>query len=392
MLIENKKMFTNLIEDLETIIEKNKNNLFKLNKKITLDKEYYIEEDYQTVRAYLNYFKNNYPIELLKKIKPKGKILIILSYNEPFIMSIIPIINALAVGNDITIKTSRKSDDFVGAIWKKSGLIKKYKLKIKIIFLRDNNEIIKFIKKAQAVYFFGSHRVAQIIAKICGEFYVEFFPSVDTSDIKIFNKNTSSVKTDILLTIRESFTHSGQTCQRIQGILVHNNYYNDYLKNLEIEFLKLYNSKDSIFILDKNYISKREEMLNNLLLDINKSKAKKIIRKDELPVLVIGPNLTSDFVKKAYFLPVLWISSFNSEEELLKILNSRKFFLGLNIQSNNKRFIKNIINNTRFTRYTINTSHANIRPREGWGGAWPSGYSGYKSWLEHFSNSYTLIK
>ncbi len=391
MLIENKNIFTNLIEDLEAFIELNKADLFELNKKITLDTKRYIEEDYQVVRAYLNHFKNNYPTELLKKIKPKGKVLIILSYNEPFIMSIIPIINALAVGNDVTIKESHKSDGFIEAIWKKSGLIEKYKLKIEIISLIDNNEIIKFIKKMQAVYFFGSHKVAQIIAKICGEFYVEFFPSVDTSDVKVFNKNISSIKNDTLLTIEESFTHSGQTCQRIQGIFVHNNYYDDYLKDLKNRFLKLCDSEGLGIILSKDYVSESKDMLSALLLDINKAKPNKIIRGNGLPILVINPNLASDFVKKAYFLPVLWISSFNSEEELLKILNSRRFFLGLNIQSDDKNFVNNIVNNTRFTRYTINVSHTDIRPGEGWGGSWPSGYSGYKSWLEHFSNSYIVL-
>lgn len=37
MLIENKNIFTNLIEDLEAFIELNKADLFELNKKITLD-------------------------------------------------------------------------------------------------------------------------------------------------------------------------------------------------------------------------------------------------------------------------------------------------------------------------------------------------------------------
>ena len=90
-------------------------------------------------------------------------------------------------------------------------------------------------------------------------------------------------------------------------------------------------------------------------------------------------------------MPVLWISVFESREELVQILNFRKFFLGLNIQSEDGDFSDYIINNTKFTRYTINTSHANIRPKEGWGGSWPSGFSGYKSWLEHFSDGYTVL-
>lgn len=49
------------------------------------------------------------------------------------------------------------------------------------------------------------------------------------------------------------------------------------------------------------------------------------------------------------------------------------------------------LKNTKFTRYTVNTSHSKIRQKEGWGGAWPSCFSGYKSWIEHFSDGYVVI-
>lgn len=393
MLIKNKQYLDNLISDLIKLISNKKAELFKLNRKLTLDTSYWISEDYDTVKVYLeNYIKNHYSIKLVKHIKPKGKILVILSYNEPFILSIIPLLNALVVGNEVILKPCHKAEGFVRAIWQKSGIVEKYGLNLKIISPKIHNEITDIIQSVRTVYFFGSYKVAQSISKICGEYYVEFYPEIETADSKIFNKNRSTIKKDAVLTLEESFSHSGQTCQRIQGIFVQRNFYNEYVEILKEEFMKLCQSKNLNKFVDNNYASTRDAMVKLLSLDVEKSEADEVVRIKSLPLLVINPKQDSEFIKNAYFLPVLWVSSFDSKEQLIEILNSRKFLLGLNIQSHDNDFVKYVINNTKFTRYTINASHTNIRPQEGWGGSWPSGFSGYRSWVEHFSDDYVIIK
>lgn len=392
MLIRNKSILKNLIIDLNHVICDKKVELFKLNKELTVDTNYWILEDYRAIIFYLkNYIKNHYDVNLINKIKPKGKILIMLSYNEPFILSIIPILNALVVGNEVILKPSRGAEKFIKIIWQESGIIKKYGLKLSIVSPKTHNGINNFIKSVRSVYFFGSYRVAQKIAKICGNHYIEFYPEVESADIKIFNKKLSDIKSDVALTLRDSFNHSGQTCQRIQGIFVNQLFYNDYLQALKQEFISLCQSERLIKFVDDNYLSDRGDLLESLLTDIKKSQPDKIIKIKELPLLIIKPQLKSGFVKNAYFLPVLWILPFKSEVELIKILKSRKFFQGLNIQSYNNDFNCNIIDNTKFTRYTVNRAHTNIGAKEGWGASWPSGFSGYKSWLEHFSDGYVVI-
>lgn len=393
MLIKNKQRLDDLVADLSRLISERRAELFELNKKITLDTNYWISEDYETVKLYLkNYTKNHYLVESVNKIKPKGKILVVLSYNEPFILSIIPVLNALVVGNEVILKPSQEAENFTKIIWQKSGLLEKYGLKLRIISPKTHEEIADFIRGVRAVYFFGSYKVAQSLAKICGECYVEFYPEIETSDVKIFDKNSSDIKNDVLLTLRESFSHSGQSCQRIQGIFVHKHLYDNYVQILKQEFIKLCHSEDLNKYIYDQYASARKNLLDLLRLDIKKSEPVEIIEIKDLPILVIKPKMESEFAKNAYFLPVLWVSSFNRDEELIKLLNSRKFFLGINIQSNKDNFINQIVNNTKFTRYTVNTSHTNIRPKEGWGGFWPSGFSGYRSWIEHFSDGYTIIE
>jgi len=135
------------------------------------------------------------------------------------------------------------------------------------------------------------------------------------------------------------------------------------------------------------------EEKKKLLVDINNSNPDDVlIGEDGLPIVVINPNLDSDFVKKAYFLPVFWISGYSNVDDLLSILNKRNFFMGLNLIISDNTKLERFINETPYTRITQNTTHSNVRPFEGWGGSWPSGHAGYVEWTEVFSNKFTIIK
>lgn len=396
MLINNNTL-CNFIYELSQFIEKKKTDLIRLNRTITLDTQYWVEDDFRMVKRYLKNYTKNYNLEYLKnRIKPKGEILIILSYNEPFILSIIPILNALVAGNKVIVKPSHYnySYNFVDLIWNKSGLVRKYKLDLEIIRINQNNSIEKIISRVKAVYFFGSYKVAKEIAKICGNYYVEFYPEVETSDCKIYYKQGKNIdiENDVNLTLEESFNHSGQTCQRIQGVYIHTKIYSKYVNFLKKKFIEFCSSEELKNYIDEKYILNRKKDINKILIDIKKARPDEIIKIKKFPLLVINPDKNSDFIQNAYFLPVLWTVAFDRKEELIKLLNSRKFFLGINIQSDCKKFTNFIIKNTKFTRYTINTTHTNIRNGEGWGGAWPSGYTGYKDWIYHFANSYIEIK
>lgn len=391
MLIKNRILLDNLIKDLSEILADKKGMLTKLNKKITHDTNHWIEEDYKTLKSYLKNYSTNIDQSSVDRMKPKGKIFIILSYNEPFILSVIPILNALVAGNEVILKPSRGTENFSRTIWLKSGLARKFGLKLEIVSIKENKNIEDIIRTVRAVFFFGSYKVAKIISKICGDHYVEFYPEVEGADVKVFNKKSLSISEDTRLTISDSFTHSGQICQRIHGILIQERFYDDYVNALKKEFIKLCQLQTLSKFIDKNYASSRKDLINVLMADIDKATPSEVVIGIDLPILVIRPSLESGFMKNAYFLPVLWAIPFKSENELVRILNSRNFFLGINIQSDNQSFTKNIIDRTKYTRYTINRPHTDIRNQEGWGGSWPSGFSGYKKWLEHFTDPYIIF-
>ncbi|MFA5962323.1 MAG: aldehyde dehydrogenase family protein [Parcubacteria group bacterium] len=393
--IKDKKAIRGIIRELIGILKKNKKDLFALNKICTQDALCWIKEDWENVIDYLKNYERNNEKNFSKKIKPKGSVLIILSYNEPLLLSIIPILNALIGGNSVKLKPSRKAREIIKKIWLDSGIILKYNLDLVILFDVAPQLVGQQIKLVNAVYFFGGHDVAREISKLCADNFVEFFPEIETADCKVLNMKSRkdfNLERDISLTLRESFSHAGQICHRIQGVVIVGSLYHQYVDSLKKQFLVLGGSNSQCFTedykIDRDYLKKA-------ICDIEDAHPEELICSNEeigIPLLVVSPEKDCEFVKKAYFLPILWVIGFNSEKELLTFLNSRKYYLGLNIFSDDNAFVEFIIGSTKFSRYTINTAHTKIRSYEGWGGVWPSGYGGYKSWLEHFTNPYTIVR
>ena len=389
----NNNIQKNIINDLLTFLKKEKVDFLKLNKKCTQDTDYWILKDYKFVKLYLkNYTENNKKI-FTKRLKPKGKIFIILSYNEPLVLSIIPTLNAIVAGNNVILKPSKKAFDIVKKIWIKSGIVDKYNLNLKIIQKLDCGDIEQIIKSVVAVYFFGGMETGSKIAKKCANNFVEFIPEIETSDFMIVNydQNKKINKKLIKSVLHQSFSHTGQSCQRIHGVYVQQNNYKFFLDILKKEFINLINSKKINKYITNDY-KLNQNYYDSLLMDIKNAAPKEIVCKNNIPIFVIKPRTKSIFINKAYFLPTLWLVSFQSQTELNSLIELRKFSLGMNIMSDKKNFIDNIIQSTNFSRYTINTTHINIRDNEGWGGMCPSGFFGYKSWLHHFSNAYTCIE
>lgn len=395
--MNNKETVTMLCNELLAWLDSEKAKIFDLNQACTQDTSYTIQRDFEFIKSYLSQYYSNNSEKLQSQIKPKGKVIIILSYNEPLITSITPVLNALVAGNQVVVRPSTRGLDFFRYVWEHSNIISHHNLNLRILTNKDQSTLENELSNTQALYFFGGHKNAKTISQLCSKYFVEFYPEIEASDIKIINvgnQNESSIdlEKDIDMTLEESFSHAGQSCQRIHGVFIDENNYDRYSKKF-IERFKVLCQSEGI----KNFISPTihydSATVDSLNLEIKDSSPKEIINNGEsyFPILVLEPDSNSKFIQSAYFLPTIWLAKYYSDEDLLNNVINRPYHLGINIWSTDDLFINKIIEKTNYSRYTINTDHTRVRPEEGWGGMWPSGYSGYKNWIELFSNPYKII-
>jgi len=97
--------------------------------------------------------------------------------------------------------------------------------------------------------------------------------------------------------------------------------------------------------------------------------------------LVYGSDKVYDLSQNDFFQEVLCIVGYTSDDDILLKLNKKKYKMGLNIICTDTDFAINIIENTKFARYTINRNHVKIDPSEGWGGMWPMDH-----WYSDYGN------
>ena len=363
-----KKLFQNLTSKEEQIIS--------LSMKATSNNEADTSIDLNNSKRFLDSFRVDSKPSMCK---PKGNVLILLSYNEPLLLSIVPIFCALAMGNKVIVRPSSKNSELFRILWNIDGC----GLLDRLVILDFHiSELPEYVKDSKAVYFFGSYEHSKDVYKLCAEYNVEYIPEVETADIKIINYETKNfdIVRDIYATLENSYTHLGKICQRISGVFVKETMFDAYLE--ELKAYMCLNGYKKVKTFDDNSILSR---------DLFAAQPKEVFLKDSKSVAVC-PDIQSEYVKKAYFAMNLWIVPFTDLSDLLLQLNRRKFFHGVTIRSNDSLFTEEIINKTNFSRYTLNDSHCDISSDSGWGGNWPSGSGGYKSWYETFSNRFTVIR
>lgn len=312
--------------------------------------------------------------------KPKGKVFIILSVNEPLLLSVIPIFCALSMKNEVTVRPSSKNRAIFESIW--GNLVHEYKLEI---ILDPIEKIDEVIRRVSAVYFFGSHENARHVYSLCAKHFVEFIPEIEAADTKVVymspeQQDPSEIVHDIEMTLQNAYSHNGMICQRITGVYINQDSYKTYIETLHSVLIKSGFKQSPVVSIDGVFER-----------DITASQPSSLYTHGESAV-IIEPDLESDFANSAYFAKSLWVCPYKEIDDLVYKLNNRPYRLGLNIISNDCTFAEELILRTNFSRYTLRSDHCDISGDSGWGGNWPTGSGGYREWYSVFSDAYVVIR
>lgn len=372
----NKAVYDELAQKLLDHLKRHKDEFIDLSMQATGNNRQDTSIDLNRSLDFLTRFQES---NLPRMRKPKGKILIMLSRNEPLLISIIPIFSALAMGNQVTVRPSSTASVLVRKIWQIDA-------KAVHSLVIDDFPVDKLddaIQSFRTVYFFGSHHNARQVYASCAKHFVEFVPEIEAADTKVYYAGATvtndELEQDVRITIDNAFSHDGKICQRLTGVYVNDAVYLRYLDCLGR-------------LLEETGFEEYQYKLveQGVLGDIQLSHPEKVYRSTDSYV-VINPASDSLYATGAYFDKSLWIQPYSSIKSLLDDLDMRPYRLGLNIVSDDTIVTQQLIQQTNFSRYTLRPNHCDISHDSGWGGHWPTGSGGYKDWYSTFSNSYAII-
>ena len=328
--------------------------------------------------------------------EPYGTVLVIAPWNYPLLLSIEPLIMAIAAGNTVVVKpseltthTSQLVTDIISlAFDEKHAASIQGGIPISTQLLEQ---------KWDYIFFTGSVPVGKIVAKSAAKHLTPVTlelggksPCIvdDTIDLKLAAKRI----------VWGKFFNGGQTCISPDYIIAHSSIKNGLIEALKTEIIITYGenpkeSQDFPRIINQKNTHRLSELLKGVNIvyggdhDIEKCYV--------APTLVDNPSLDSIMMQDEIFGPILPILTYSNEEDIDKVISNYDKPLSLYVFSKNKAFTNKIISRYSFGGGAINDHLIHFgNHRLPFGGVGASGIGAYhgKHGFDTFSHHKSISK
>ena len=328
--------------------------------------------------------------------EPYGTVLIFSPWNYPFQLSLLPLVGAVAAGNTVVLKPSELSPA-TSAIMAEI-ISNSFKQGI-ITVIEGDKEISKFLltQKFDHIFFTGSSLVGKQVMKAASE-------NLTPVTLELGGKNPCIVdsESNIDLAARRivwgKYLNCGQTCIAPDYLLVHETIKNRFIEKAQMYIKKFY-GENPLLSPDYNRIinTKHYQRLTTYL------KSGKLVMGGEAyseelyisPTIIDEVNWEDPVMQEEIFGPILPILSYESIEEVIRVINKQPKALALYLFSENTALQDKIIKEIQFGGGCINDTiiHASS-PFLPFGGIGESGMGVYhgKSSFYTFSHKKSIVK
>lgn len=338
----------------------------------------------------------NFPSKEWVQPEPYGKVLIISPWNYPFMLSISPLIGALAAGNTAILKPSEFSPNTAQII---AQIIRKVFPPEYVTVVKGGVEASTALlaEKWEYIFFTGSTRVGKIVYQKAAEHLTPVTLELSGKNPCIVDE-TASIKLAAKRIAWGKLINAGQTCIAPDYILVHKSVKKALVDGLKANILQFYGdsieaSQDFARITTSKHYEELKAMLKGqkLLFGGNYNDNDRYLE----PTLVDEPELDSAVMKGEVFGPILPIISYEDESELDGYISRYPNSLAFYVFSNNKKFQKRLMGQYSFGGGTINDTVVHISNKAlPFGGVGQSGIGGYhgKYTFDLFSHHKAIVK
>ena len=325
--------------------------------------------------------------------KPYGCVLIISPWNYPFQLAMIPLISALACGNSVILKTSRKvpnTNKIIKKIINKS-------VNSNLIYICEDESYDEILDgHYDFVFFTGSTKIGkEILSKISKNLCPVVLELGGKSPVII--DNTASLNTTAKRLSFGKLLNAGQTCIAPDYVLIDKKIKKVFLKIFKEEINKQYNEMKEKNEYSKMITSEKVDSMYEIIksdFEIDKSFFD-VDNRFIKPIILENVSFDSKIMQEEIFAPVLPFIEFENLDDVIEILKRKPIPLATYIFSESKKNIEKITTRLKFGGCCINETlnHiANINLP--FGGQKESGIGKYhgKASLDLFSSQTSILK
>lgn len=329
--------------------------------------------------------------------EPYGTVLVIAPWNYPFLLSIEPLIMAIAAGNTVVVKpselttyTSQLVTDIIQKVFKEE-----YVASIQG-GVQVATELLE--QKWDYIFFTGSVPVGKIVAKAAAKHITPVTLELGGKSPCIVDE-TIDLKLAAKRIVWGKFFNAGQTCISPDYLIVHYLVKDKLIEHLKKEITKAYGknpklSEDFPRIINERNTNRLSELLEGVNIvyggDYNTSECYLS------PTLVDNPTLDSKLMQDEIFGPILPVLTYKDDSsDIDNIIYNYEKPLSLYVFSKDKKFIDKIMSTYSFGGGAINDPLIHFgNHRLPFGGVGASGVGAYhgKHGFDTFSHHKSISK
>lgn len=330
-----------------------------------------------------------------KQPTPYGNVLIMSPWNYPFLLSIGPLIDAIAAGNTAVIKPSAYSP-YTSEIVKKiiNETFETEYVAAVTGGRRENSALLE--QKFDFIFFTGSQNVGKEVLRHAAEYLTPVVLELGGKSPCIVD-DSAKIKIAAKRIVFGKFLNCGQTCVAPDYILCDKKIKNKLVAEICTQIIEQYGKNP----LENNDYGKiiNEKHFKRIcnLIDAEKVVTGGVFDKEKLkiePTLMDNVTWEDAIMQEEIFGPVLPVLTYDKFEDVFELLYDKQKPLALYLFSENKKHIKEITRRVSYGGGCINDTIIHLATSEmGFGGVGESGMGQYhgKAGFETFSHTKSIV-
>lgn len=329
------------------------------------------------------------------KPSPYGVVLIMSPWNYPFLLTMEPLVDALAAGNTAIIKPSAyspRTSEVIGKIIKEC-FDERY-VSVVTGGREENRHLLH--QHFDYIFFTGSKNVGREVLRNAAEYLTPVTLELGGKSPCIVDE-TANIRVAARRIVFGKFLNCGQTCVAPDYVICHSSVKDEFLAEVKKCIVGQFGenpleNKDYGRIINKKHFDRISS-----LIDESKVVHGGNVFPDTLqiePTVMDGVSLEDKVMGEEIFGPIMPIMTYEKLDNVISYINSEEHPLALYIFSSNKKNINKVISKCRFGGGCINDTIIHLATSEmGFGGFGESGMGSYhgKAGFDTFSHYKSIV-
>lgn len=318
-----------------------------------------------------------FPSTSFRIAEPYGLVLIMSPWNYPFLLTMQPLVGAIAAGNCAVVKPSQSSEHTSKIM--KDIIEEIFEPEYVCVVIGEHKVADELLEnKFDYIFYTGSARIGKMVMESAAKHLTPLTLELGGKSPAIVDSE-ASVKLAAKRIVFGKLLNCGQTCVAPDYVLVHKDVKEDFVQYCK-EYIEQFLGDD--WKNNNEYPKMINEKQFNRIVEIINEDREKILyggKSDRAsmkiqPTLIDDKDISSKAMQEEIFGPILPIIEFDDIEEAIKHINGNHKPLALYLFTNSKKTQKQILKQVAFGGGCINDTIIHLASSKlGFGGV---GYSG----------------